>query len=1025
MPELLLPFDPYGVNPANLITNEEFILTPSINQRGVVVMPIYAPFFVDDFILKLSVGPVQKILQEGTDFVLSLYYLDGSESSGKLLYGACSMVSCLLQGTLFIQYRSVGGTWTTYRNAALEKINSRRLNAKLTLWDGLFESLPLFPEIIRNENEQARFRELDLVNKINSMANDFPLRNTIPTNTPHLEFPNNPHRVTLESLGYSVATPNEIEAGLPTPKLITYRQASSIVSGRVPFVNVPTITSCVSSISNGISEITLTSSIFETTNCVDSHYSSNWQLSTDINFSHITHEVLNNRDFLTSIAFSNQRGLTVYYARVCYRAVSGRLSNWSIAASVTTLEIPIIVNKPTIIFPLYGATNQPQSLIVLASNFSINNADGTHLSSDWQLSTDPDFLTLIINNPDDIINKNRWPIDSLLKNADYFLRVRYKSLDLVYSDWSDIAQFSITGSHILAPSILNPLNNSVSQPKTITCQSSAFSTNDGGDAHFSSTWELATDQNFQNIFQRIDNSQSNKTTWVITDLVSKQVYYLRVKYFGISYDESEWSNAILFTEEERSVIKPTINYPVNGSIDFPKSLTITSSVFDTVQKTDTHRSSTWQLSTSVDFMTLVDFSENSTINKTTWPVANLLLSHVYYIRVKYTGETSGDSPWSNVVSFATATEIYPMQEIAIIQPTNPIAGQLFGDSISFSSNKQTIAIGSPMDLNTNGKLSGCVHIFITENQHSWINEARIEFNEETFSTYDRFGECIALSGNGLTLAVITAEPHLLHVFVKASNSWSKQARIELSSNLGNYSSKVSLSILEDGLTIIIGIPGADVLGIEDSGFIIIYKNTNGTWAQQGQISAQNPVAHNFFGISTKISKDGITLATSTHVPFGIGRIYFYKLTGANWAFHSFLNSPTDQIGDVFIPLGFNSNGNLFIASKYNGISYETYIYRASGTTWEQEAVFPGSDIARINSAGNVVIIKNNSTSAKVYVFKNNSWSFKRLLTANFLNYSENQYSDYLSEDGSTLAIGIASDYAAQSETNCGVVHIFK
>ncbi|MBC40384.1 MAG: hypothetical protein CMH91_15155 [Oceanicaulis sp.] len=85
------------------------------------------------------------------------------------------------------------------------------------------------------------------------------------------------------------------------------------------------------------------------------------------------------------------------------------------------------------------------------------------------------------------------------------------------------------------------------------------------------------------------------------------------------------------------------------------------------------------MSTSSDFSTILVQTTDDATNKTSWtiPSGNLLVSNTYYARVRYTGATYGDSEWSDVISFTTASAFLDGDALAIIDAmsTEPSAAR--------------------------------------------------------------------------------------------------------------------------------------------------------------------------------------------------------------------------------------------------------------------------------------------------------------------------------------------------------------
>lgn len=105
------------------------------------------------------------------------------------------------------------------------------------------------------------------------------------------------------------------------------------------------------------------------------------------------------------------------------------------------------------------------------------------------------------------------------------------------------------------------------------------------------------------------------------------------------------------------VIAPSVTSPADAATDITETPTITSSAFSVANGgSDTHATSDWQIASDSGFNTIVVQSADDATNKTSWtvPGGNLEVDTTYYVRVRHTGTTYGDSAWSSTISFTTA-----------------------------------------------------------------------------------------------------------------------------------------------------------------------------------------------------------------------------------------------------------------------------------------------------------------------------------------------------------------------------------
>ncbi|KJZ08194.1 hypothetical protein TW85_23885 [Marinomonas sp. S3726] len=335
------------------------------------------------------------------------------------------------------------------------------------------------------------------------------------------------------------------------------------------------------------------------------------------------------------------------------------------------------------------------------------------------------------------------------------------------------------------------------------------------------------------------------------------------------------------------------------------------------------------------------------------------------------------------------------------------------------------------------------------------------FKASNADSFDSFGDSIALSADGKTLAVGAAHEDSLatgiasnqadnsaetagavYIFSLSNNIWTQQAYIKASNT--DYSDYFgsSLALSFDGNTLAVGSYAEDsnATGVngdqannsfQNSGAVYVYTRDNSfNWAQQAYIKASNTGRTDFFSKSISLSADGNTLAVSAQNEGS-------NATGIN--------------GDQF-------NNNEF----YSGAVY-VYI-RDNTETWSQQAYIKASNTKYSSYFGNSVSLsldgntlavgsleessnatgingdQNNydaSESGAVYVFtrSNSVWSQQAYLKAN--NTDAFDYFGYqvaLSKNGNTLAVsahredsnsvGINGDHSNNDAVDSGAVYIF-
>jgi len=235
-----------------------------------------------------------------------------------------------------------------------------------------------------------------------------------------------------------------------------------------------------------------------------------------------------------------------------------------------------------------------------------------------------------------------------------------------------------------------------------------------------------------------------------------------------------------------------------------------------------------------------------------------------------------------------------------IKADNADGGDLFGASVSLSSDGDTLAVGAigedsdtsgigTVATNTADNFTGAVYVFVRDVSDVWTQEEYIKASDSDAG--DSFGTAVSLSDDGNTLAVgakfessmatvingddtdnNAPEAGAAYVFTRSGTTWTQQAYVKASNaeSSDNFGQSVSLSADGNSLAIgatgeqsaAIGVNGDEVTGaLSNAGAGYFFtRNAGGVWAQQAYMKASNTDSGDSFGTSIELSGDGNTLA---------------------------------------------------------------------------------------------------------------------------------------------------------------------
>ena len=222
-----------------------------------------------------------------------------------------------------------------------------------------------------------------------------------------------------------------------------------------------------------------------------------------------------------------------------------------------------------------------------------------------------------------------------------------------------------------------------------------------------------------------------------------------------------------------------------------------------------------------------------------------------------------------------------------------LAGQgemhFHGAAVAISQDGSTIAITAPYykdssDPDGPGGARGYVQIYrLVE------GEWRLE-DQFVGEPGDYFGsEAVALSDNGDTVAFTSDQGKNLKIYSQDNQgAWNLETEVPIPKGNGDWDAR-PLSISGDGKTLAIGVPGYDLPqgggSDTDEGAVFIYSKQDNNWIKTAEIIGS--IANGKSGQSISLSQDGTSLIVGEpNVPSGVseisGRAVVYKVEGNTW-----------------------------------------------------------------------------------------------------------------------------------------------
>lgn len=275
----------------------------------------------------------------------------------------------------------------------------------------------------------------------------------------------------------------------------------------------------------------------------------------------------------------------------------------------------------------------------------------------------------------------------------------------------------------------------------------------------------------------------------------------------------------------------------------------------------------------------------------------------------------------------------------------------FGASVALSADGLVLAVGEPEYWHDPDEYYGIVHVY------DWSGSAWVERTPFLVNAPDayNFGSVIALSGNGLVLAVndyVTSGEMVLF-------DWSGSAWVERSTRIANsygYGFD-SFALSYDGSIAAGGISSYDS-PFTNAGAVVLFDYSGGSWTQRAALAQGSTSTPDMFGLAVALSSDGAILVVGATQWDGAatnqGAAYVFDWSGTAWGERAIIGASDASASDYFgSAVAISATGAVIAAgaTNYDGGTFNfsgaAYIFDAtSGDT-----VFAATSLTLTASTG--------------------------------------------------------------------------
>ncbi len=374
---------------------------------------------------------------------------------------------------------------------------------------------------------------------------------------------------------------------------------------------------------------------------------------------------------------------------------------------------------------------------------------------------------------------------------------------------------------------------------------------------------------------------------------------------------------------------------------------------------------------------------------------------------------------------------------AYLKASNTDANDLFGVVLALSADGSTLAVGAPSeasaatgiggDQTSNAALAaGAVYVF-RRTGISWAQQAYVKASNANAD--DQFGSALALSADGLTLAVgangedssatgvggdqtsaAAGASGAVYVFARAGTVWSQQAYLKASNTEAFDFFGTAVALSADGSTLAVGANGeaSSATGVDGlqsnnaapiAGAVYVFTRAATTWSQQAYLKASNTGAGDSFGGAVALSADGSTLAVgawreassapgidgdqTNDTAADAGAVYVFHRAVTAWSQQAYVKASNAESNDGFgravalsadgstlatVAAGEDSDATGIGGDQASNIATNSgaaYVFRRAGTVWSQNVYLKASNTDGFDYFGNAVAVAGDGTSCAV------------------------------------------------------------
>ena len=325
-----------------------------------------------------------------------------------------------------------------------------------------------------------------------------------------------------------------------------------------------------------------------------------------------------------------------------------------------------------------------------------------------------------------------------------------------------------------------------------------------------------------------------------------------------------------------------------------------------------------------------------------------------------------------------------------------------------------------------------------------VHESAIEFNGDID---DNFGSSIAISGNWAAVGASTAETRTaitggeVLIFKQTDDQWNLHSRLAPSTiaNGDQFGSSIDLN---DGV-LVVGSQLADA-GNQDAGAAYVFELSNDDWVWQGRLFAEGIDAGDQFGSSVSTDGERIVVGAiydENGTVTDTGTATVFEKSDSRWVAVETLVADTPEAGTRFGHDVSIDGSSLAVSSPLADGSGKVFLYQQDQNEWQFADSLTATDTTSGDQFGGSISLQGdrlavgaskhdhngvwNTGAAYLFESSNGQWQQTQKLVGQ-ANYgsviARDQFGSSVDLDGNRVAVGAAFEDASGEDS--GAVYLF-